>query len=367
MFQIETIMPFAPGFILAALIAMFLGRGLWSYGVKIGQRRMQKLLPTSITELQADRDRLRAEYAIMTRKLELRLDNLKDRMAKQMVAVSRHKTRIEKLHGEVGKRDGLLLERARQIAAIRANSEPLESELVARTVSIQQLKEQLRNKAELVENLERENVQLRLRAEEKYAGAMEFEKRAKELTETVKAQKDDLSNQQKEINSLIISLSDNQEELDRNKAQANAEKLSSEAGVLERSMAETEAEAHKLREEFADLDKNWENRKNRRKTAKKKRADAPRKSATVTPLRPPAKTVTKKSGTACKKQNKSAPKKGVTKTVTTKKSAANKKGKPALPVVKASRGPVEEKLFKTVIADKDAAQAASGVSSTPVV
>ena len=56
-------MLFALGFILAALIAMFLGRGLWNYGVKIGQRRMQKLSPLSITEVQADRDRLRAEYA----------------------------------------------------------------------------------------------------------------------------------------------------------------------------------------------------------------------------------------------------------------------------------------------------------------
>ncbi|NNF78460.1 MAG: hypothetical protein HKN05_10570, partial [Rhizobiales bacterium] len=151
MSQIETIMLFALGFILAALIAMFLGRGLWNYGVKIGQRRMQKLSPLSITEVQADRDRLRAEYAVMTRKLELRLDDLKDRMAEQMAEVSRNKTRIEDLHAEIDERDQLLAERESESANLKAKFEPLETELAARTASIQQLKEQLRNTSELSE------------------------------------------------------------------------------------------------------------------------------------------------------------------------------------------------------------------------
>lgn len=134
-------MLFALGFILAALIAMFLGRGLWNCGVKIGQRRMQRLSPLLITEVQADRDRLRTEYAVMTRKLELRLDELKDRMAEQMAEVSRNKTHIEKLHAEVDERDTLILSRDQELASLKANMEPLESELAARAASIQQLKE----------------------------------------------------------------------------------------------------------------------------------------------------------------------------------------------------------------------------------
>lgn len=308
MSQIETIMLFALGFILAALIAMFLGRGLWNYGVKIGQRRMQKLSPLSITEVQADRDRLRAEYAVMTRKLELRLDDLKDRMAEQMAEVSRNKTRIEDLHGEIDERDQLLAERESEAAAMKAKFEPLETELASRTASIQQLKEQLRNKSEQADGAQRELVQLRVQLEEKdnliaeleaKTAAAEHQKEIdkaitdkvahiSKLTETIQEHKNNLNAQQEEIRSLETSIKDAEDKTDQSASAKDTKKLSENAGALEKSMSEAEEEAQKLHNELAELDKVWEERTKKGAAPKKAASKAkPRKSATVTPLHKP--------------------------------------------------------------------------------
>lgn len=307
MSQIETIMLFALGFILAALIAMFLGRGLWNYGVKIGQRRMQKLSPLSITEVQADRDRLRAEYAVMTRKLELRLDDLKDRMAEQMAEVSRSKTRIEDLNNEIDERDQLLAEREAENATLMAKFEPLETELAARTASIQQLKEQLRNKSEQSENAQREMVQLRVQAEErdtlikdleaKLAGAThkaEVDKAITEkvahlskLAETIQEHKNNLNAQQEEIKSLESSLKDAEDKAGKPAVAKTTKHLSDSAGALEESMAEAENEAQKLHNELAEIDKALDGRSKKTAASKAAADEKPRKSATVTPLHKP--------------------------------------------------------------------------------
>ncbi|NJM30180.1 MAG: hypothetical protein HC855_08805 [Rhizobiales bacterium] len=67
MSQTETIMLFVLGFAFAGLVALFLGRLAWQIALRLGARRMQRQVPTTVAELQAERDRLRAEYAMMSR------------------------------------------------------------------------------------------------------------------------------------------------------------------------------------------------------------------------------------------------------------------------------------------------------------
>ena len=84
MSQIETIMLVALGFVGALLVGLLVVRGLWTYAVSLGKRRVERRAPSAIAELRADRDRLKAEYAMQGRRLQLRLDDLKTRMAEQM-------------------------------------------------------------------------------------------------------------------------------------------------------------------------------------------------------------------------------------------------------------------------------------------
>jgi chromosome segregation ATPase len=143
----------ALGFVLAALVALLVGRGMWAYAVGLGRRRGDRDKPSALARAQSDRDQLRAEYAMLSRKLELRLADLKTRLAEQTAEVSRNRNRIDRLVGEIEARDKSLEARAAELGDLRAQIEPLETELAHRTQALQKLKEQLRERDEAIVRL----------------------------------------------------------------------------------------------------------------------------------------------------------------------------------------------------------------------
>ncbi|MGE0005782.1 MAG: hypothetical protein AB7S92_09335 [Parvibaculaceae bacterium] len=107
MSQLETILWFGLGFAVASLIALFLGRAAWRSGVRLGARRMQRKVPGTVSELQTERDSMRAENAMMARKLEVRMGEMKARLAEQAAEVSRHRNRLEIMAADLAQRDKL--------------------------------------------------------------------------------------------------------------------------------------------------------------------------------------------------------------------------------------------------------------------
>ena len=78
--MIESIMFFAGGFLVAGLLALALISSVHHRAVRLTQRRLQDALPVSLTEIQADRDKLRAKFAMSARRLEMTVEQL-DRRA----------------------------------------------------------------------------------------------------------------------------------------------------------------------------------------------------------------------------------------------------------------------------------------------
>jgi len=125
MSQTETLMLVALGFAAASFIALVLGRTLWKLARQIDRRRRDRQVPTIIAGLRADRDRLRAELAMQSRKVDVRLREMKARLAEQMAEVSRHRNRLELLAQEAGKREAELASRANESQEMRAQLAPL--------------------------------------------------------------------------------------------------------------------------------------------------------------------------------------------------------------------------------------------------
>jgi len=139
MSQTETILLIVLGFSLATLIALFMARGLWTAAVKVGARRMQRQVPSSLIGLQTERDRLRAEYAMLSQRLGARLEETKLQMAEQMAEVSRHRNRLhelEALEANRGADNRRLAERAGELeyalAQARATEQDLRRDLAAK-------------------------------------------------------------------------------------------------------------------------------------------------------------------------------------------------------------------------------------------
>jgi DNA repair exonuclease SbcCD ATPase subunit len=139
MSQTETLMLVALGFVLALLLALLFGRGIWNVAVALGARRNAKNVPVQMLELQADRDRLRAEHAMMARKLELRLEDIKARMTEQMAEVSRSRNRVQTLIQQLETSEDTLAIRDREIAVLNSQIETHKADLEAGATTLSQL------------------------------------------------------------------------------------------------------------------------------------------------------------------------------------------------------------------------------------
>ena len=85
------------GFLAASLLGLLLASAFWSRAVRLTTARIKQSLPVSEQEIQADRDRLRAEYAVKVHKLETHLEQAKLTRARQLVELNRRDASISTL------------------------------------------------------------------------------------------------------------------------------------------------------------------------------------------------------------------------------------------------------------------------------
>src|SRR5216684_657709 len=76
-FMIESIMYFGIGFLFAALSVLIVVPLVHGRAVRLTTRRLEGAIPSSMTEIRAHKDLLRAEFAMTTRDLEAKIERLK--------------------------------------------------------------------------------------------------------------------------------------------------------------------------------------------------------------------------------------------------------------------------------------------------
>ncbi len=99
--MIETIMLVALGFTAASILALLIAPAAWRRAVRLTTRKMESTMPISVADIKADKDLLRAEYAVEIRRLELALDRAKSRAARHLMERNQHHVEIGKLKAEI--------------------------------------------------------------------------------------------------------------------------------------------------------------------------------------------------------------------------------------------------------------------------
>ncbi len=89
------------GFLLASLIAWFLAPFLWRRAVRVTTKRLIQQSPRMIDEGHADRDQMRAEFAVTTRKMEVKLEQLKEVSDTQLIELSKAEKKRTRLQGKI--------------------------------------------------------------------------------------------------------------------------------------------------------------------------------------------------------------------------------------------------------------------------
>jgi hypothetical protein len=95
--MIQAIMYFGIGFLFAALIGIAVIPLVHARAVRLTLKRVENSIPQSMAEIQADKDLLRAEFAMQARRLEIDVEQLKDKAANQFAELGRKTDVINRL------------------------------------------------------------------------------------------------------------------------------------------------------------------------------------------------------------------------------------------------------------------------------
>ena len=97
---IENVMYFALGVLVAGLVALIIIPAVWKRAVRLTKKRIEAATPMTMAEFRADKDQLRAEFALSTRRLEMNVEALRRRLADQLRDINRKKTELGGIKGE---------------------------------------------------------------------------------------------------------------------------------------------------------------------------------------------------------------------------------------------------------------------------
>src|SRR5689334_9428075 len=98
--MIESMMYFGAGFLFATLIGVTVIPLVHGRAVRLTIRRLEDSIPQSMAEIQADKDALRAEFAMSTRRLEMSVEQLQNKSANQLAELGRKGDAINRLKVE---------------------------------------------------------------------------------------------------------------------------------------------------------------------------------------------------------------------------------------------------------------------------
>lgn len=98
-------MIFALGFLAASLLALLIIPAVNARAERLARRRVEALFPLSISELTAEKDHLRAEFAVLQRRIERRAEEALAVEHRSMAELGRRAVRIEALETLLAQRD----------------------------------------------------------------------------------------------------------------------------------------------------------------------------------------------------------------------------------------------------------------------
>src|SRR6478736_5149897 len=146
--MIESIMYLGIGFLAASISVLAVVPIVHTRAVRLTTRQLVDTMPSSVAEIAADKDLLRAEFAMSTRTLEMKVDQLKGKGAGQLLELGKSSNTINHLRIELD----ALRER------LHATDEQLASESAALKVAEHALADRASELAVLMRDLEKQSI-----------------------------------------------------------------------------------------------------------------------------------------------------------------------------------------------------------------
>ncbi len=250
--MVEPIMYLAIGFLVSMLFGLMILPLVHNRAVRLTIRRMEAATPLSMAEIQADKDQLRAEFAMSARRLEMSVDQLKSKTTSQLAELGKKSDAINRMKLELGEKNATIFALEAREKAGKEQLRATEEEFAAKTEALRGAERALSDKQS---ELSKINVELSDRS-------VMAESRQVELA-AVRTQIAELKNQvgdaEKEFASTQARLAHERGELESASreladARSRVESLSQRVTDLDRQLIVQVKEAEMLGNRVTDLE-----------------------------------------------------------------------------------------------------------------
>jgi myosin heavy subunit len=144
--MIEPIMYLAIGFLISMLFGLMIVPLVHNRAVRLTTKRLEAATPLSMAEIQADKDQLRAEFAMSARRLEMSVDQLKNKTTSQLAELGKKTDAINRMKIELGEKNATIFSLEAREKAIKEQLRATEEEFTAKTESLRDAEKALKDK-----------------------------------------------------------------------------------------------------------------------------------------------------------------------------------------------------------------------------
>lgn len=144
--MIEPIMYLAIGFLVSMLFGLMIVPLVHNRAVRLTTRRLEAATPLSMAEIQADKDQLRAEFAMSARRLEMSVDQLKNKTTSQLAELGKKSDAINRMKIELGEKNATIFSLEAREKAVKEQLRATEEEFSAKTEMLRTAEKALTDK-----------------------------------------------------------------------------------------------------------------------------------------------------------------------------------------------------------------------------
>ena len=144
--MIEPIMYLAIGFLVSMLFGLMIVPLVHNRAVRLTTKRMEAATPLSMAEIQADKDQLRAEFAMSARRLEMSVEQLKNKTTSQLAELGKKTDAINRMKVELGEKNATIFQLEAREKAVKEQLRATEEEFSAKTESLRSAEQALSSK-----------------------------------------------------------------------------------------------------------------------------------------------------------------------------------------------------------------------------
>src|ERR1700750_499908 len=144
--MIEPIMYLAIGFLVSMLCGLMIVPLVHNRAVRLTTRRLEAGTPLSRAGIQADKDQLRAEFAMSARRLEMNVEQLKNKTTSQLAELGKKSDAINRMKMELGEKNATIFALEAREKAVKEQLRATEEEFAAKTEALRGAEQALTDK-----------------------------------------------------------------------------------------------------------------------------------------------------------------------------------------------------------------------------